>query len=356
MSRRVAASFVGLGVVLVAAVACGGGGGSKQKLGAPAPFSQVRSLLNAKCGSCHPGVVSSLDLSAAHAYASMVGVQAIEDPALERVVAGDPTRSFLFLKVAGWPGNHGNPNVGARMPFGQGPLTAAQIDLLRRWILQGAKNTNGKTSSVNQVATPGNVSELAAAKVPQVTSGSGRIAGRVTDALHRPIVGAVVTLLLVRHDLPGGEEHYLAGVTDADGRYEIRGAPVGRVEIKAYAPGTVYVSRLLNTARGTITRGDVGLPHEAVSTTTTATPSVTKTGNHLDLALAVGGTQIDKNYTLAVNPESGRVFELHPPAGGAERPGRWTRAVPAHGLAGRWIFISVSHLCTVAPFRTVAAS
>ena len=38
--------------------------------------------------------------------------------------------------------------------------------------------------------------------------------------------------------LPGGEEHYLAAVTDPQGRYRIQGAPIGRVEIKAYASGT----------------------------------------------------------------------------------------------------------------------
>ena len=39
----------------------------------------------------------------------------------------------------------------------------------------------------------------------------------------RPIAGAVVAMLVVREDLPGGEEHYLAGVTGADGRYAHRG-------------------------------------------------------------------------------------------------------------------------------------
>jgi hypothetical protein len=329
--------------------------GSERKGGGAVAYAQVQALLAGKCSGCHPGVVPSLDLRAAQSYASMVGVRSIEAPALERVVAGDPERSFLFLKVAGVPGNHGNPTVGSRMPFGQGPLAPAQIDLLRRWIEQGARDRSGKTTSRDEVATPGSLPALAAAQVPEVTSGDAVIAGTVYDAHRRPLPGAVVTLLLVRKDLPGGEEHYLAGVAGPDGRYTIRHAPVGRVEIKAYAPKTVYVSRVLDTRSGQTTNGDVGLPLEAASTSSVAGASARTEGNQLALSLRVSGSSIDRNYTLAVNPASGRVFELRGPGGG-ERAGLWTRSVPEAGLSGRWILFSVSHACTTSAFAEATPS
>jgi hypothetical protein len=346
-------------VALVAVVAAGlvasivGGGGSSRA--APrVPFSAVRSLLASTCSGCHPGVVASLDLTPDNAYRSIVGVRSVETPSLPLVLAGDPGRSYLYIKVAGWPGNGRNPIVGGRMPFGQPPLAARDLATLRDWIAEGAPGDDGRTVSAGEVATPGNVAALAAASAPQVTSGDATIAGTITDARHRPLAGAIVTLLVVRPDLPGGEEHYLAAVTDAAGRYAIHGAPVGRVEIKAYAPGTIYVSHLLTTTAGATTPADVGLPAEASRTPRVAGARVTRRGSQLDLAMDVQGQGLDRNYTLAVNPASGRVFELRADPAGSETPGAWSRTVPATGLSGRWLFVAIDHLCEVSNMLEVA--
>jgi hypothetical protein len=48
------------------------------------------------------------------------------------VVPGSPEQSYLFQKL--FPG----PRIGVRMPNDLPPLTAAQIDLVRRWISEGA--------------------------------------------------------------------------------------------------------------------------------------------------------------------------------------------------------------------------
>jgi hypothetical protein len=319
------------------------------------PFGAVKSLLASRCSGCHPGVVASLDLTPDHAYRSIVGVRAVEAPSLPLVLAGDPGRSYLYVKVAGWPGNGPNPIVGARMPFGQPALAAHDLATLRDWIAEGAPGDDGRTVSAGEVATPGNVEALAAANAPQVTSGDATIAGTITDARHRPLAGAIVTMLVVRRDLPGGEEHYLADVTDAAGRYAIHGAPVGRVEIKAYAPGTVYVSHLLTTAAGATTRADVGLPTEAARTPRIGHARVVPSGaGALRLAMDVSGRNLDRNYTLAVNPDSGRVFELRASPAGSETPGTWTTLVPSAGLRGRWLFVAIDHLCEVSNVLEVA--
>ena len=69
----------------------------------------------------------------------------------------------------------------------------------------------------------------------------------------------------------------------------------------------------------------------------------------------VQGSKLDRNSTLAVNPDSGRLFELRATPEGSEQPGRWSRTVPSAGLRGRWIFLAVNHLCNVSNMITVPA-
>ena len=65
----------------------------------------------------------------------------LEDPHYAYIVSGDPQKSFLYLKVAGF-GRVGQ--IGGRMPFGKPPLTSDQIMLLANWITQGARGPNGQ--------------------------------------------------------------------------------------------------------------------------------------------------------------------------------------------------------------------
>ena len=333
------------------------GSGSKDSSlasGPPALWSDVRALLNGKCSGCHPGVVSSLDLRPGAAYTSIVGVRAVEDPALPYVVAGDPGRSFLYLKIAGWPGNHGSPTVGGRMPLGQGPLAEKQQNLIARWIAQGAKNEAGKTVSANEVPTPGSVDALAAADVPQVSEGDAVIEGTITDEKHRPLAGAVVSMLVIRKDLPGGEEHYRFGTADAQGHYRITKAPIGRIAVKAYAPGTVYVTRYLTTKEGAVTTANVGLPNEVPGNPKVTGAKVVRVGSKLRISMNVSGSGLDRNYTLAVNTQSGDAIELRAQGSADESPGAWSAEVAAAGHGGSWTFFAVTHLCTVSNFMSAS--
>ena len=328
------------------------GSSSTLASGAPASWADVRALLAGKCSGCHPGVVSSFDLRPTAAYASIVGVRSVEDPSLPYVIAGDPQRSFLFLKIAGWPGNHGAPAVGSRMPLGQGRLAQAQLDLIARWITQGAKNSAGKTVSADEVPSPGSVVALAAAKVPQVVQGDAVIEGTVTDVKHRPLPGAIVSMLVIRKDLPGGEQHYRFGTADANGHYRITKAPIGRIAVKAYAPGTVYVTRYLTTHEGGVTIADVGLPTEVPGNPRVTAAKIIRIGSKLRISMNVAGTGLDRNYTLAVNAQSGDAVELRAQGSSDQAPGTWSAKVPAAGHGGPWTFFAVTHLCTVSNFLT----
>ena len=84
---------------------------------------------------CHLGASAplGLDLSEGRAYGNTVGVRSQERPDLFRIASGDPGASYLVMKVEGAAGI-----VGAQMPLGGVPLSAAQIGLLRDWIADGA--------------------------------------------------------------------------------------------------------------------------------------------------------------------------------------------------------------------------
>ena len=177
------------------------------------------------CTGCHPGVNPSLDLTAGDSYDQLVGIQALEDPTLYRVVAGDPERSLLYLKVGGDPPVADIPAIGTRMPPDAPPIDPADIDLVRRWILQGAKDADGHTKGPT-VPSPGNAADRSRRRRPRPRRRARpRSRDRSIGQDREPIEGALVTLLLKGPDLPGREEHYRVAVTDAAGEFTLGDAP-----------------------------------------------------------------------------------------------------------------------------------
>ena len=86
------------------------------------------------CSGCHPPN-GGLNLGAGSAWSSTVNVNSSEQSSLKRIKPGDPDNSYLYRKV------NGGPSItGSRMPQGGPFLSAAQIQLLRDWILAGAPN------------------------------------------------------------------------------------------------------------------------------------------------------------------------------------------------------------------------
>jgi len=144
-------------VVLAAAVAAVAAAGCDEKLSSltgPTPnlqptFSSIQHEIfettdpsgRLACTNCHTnagGRIPSggMNLAAAVAYNSLVGVSSVERPGLMRVNPGDPETSYIIHKLEGSPGI-----VGVRMPRGNGPfLTEGQLLVIKRWIELGAKN------------------------------------------------------------------------------------------------------------------------------------------------------------------------------------------------------------------------
>lgn len=323
----------------------GDGAPLSESLGSPVAYSQVQGVFDEYgCVACHPGVNPSLDLTAERSYEQLVGIQALEDPTLYRVVAGDPGQSFLYLKLGGDAPIADIPAIGTRMPPQSPPIDRADLELIRRWILQGAKNAAGVTGGP-EVPTPGAPPRNLDVPAATETEGSGAITGTVVDQRFEPIAGALVTMLLKGPDQEGGEEHYRVAVTDADGRYTLTDAPVGQYLLKAYGPNTIYVSRIVAVEASETQEAQFGLPDRRVPNPAISNAQVENTR----LSMTVEGSDLDGNYTLAVNPGAGLVFELHRPG---NTPGEWSAEI-AEALEGPWIFLGVDENCNVSEFLTV---
>jgi Carboxypeptidase regulatory-like domain len=263
-----------------------------------------------------------------------------------RVVAGDPGSSFLYLKLGGDPPVADIPAIGTRMPPRGPPIDEADLDLVRRWIAQGAKNADGETGGP-RVPTPGTPPTDLDVAAATERRGTGTISGSVIGEDRRPLDGALVTMLLKGADLEGGEEHYRVAVTNAAGRFTLSAAPAGSYLLKAYAPDTIYVSRIVALDEGGTQEISFGLPDRQMSNPSIAAPRV----EGRRLSMQVTGSNLDGNYTLAVNPGAGLVFELH---NADNAPGRW-RATIDRALDGPWIFMAVDENCNVSDFLTVGS-
>ncbi len=329
--------------VSFAVLGCGGEDGDEA--GTPVSYEQVQGVFDEYgCASCHPGVNPSLDLRVGNSSDALVGFQALEDPTLSRVVAGDPLRSFIYLKLGGDPPVADIPAIGTRMPPRAPPIDPEDLDLIRRWILQGAKGPDGVTGGP-QVPTPGTPPGDLDVAAASETEGSAAIAGSVVDQRFEPIEGALVTMLLAGPGQEGGEEHYRVAVTDSEGRFTLADAPTGQFLLKAYGPDTIYVTRIVALEDGERQEVRFGLPDRVAENPEISSPRVEGTM----LSMTVEGSDLDGNYTLAVNPEAGLVFELH---NADNAPGTW-RATIERELEGPWIFMAVDETCNVSEFLTV---
>jgi hypothetical protein len=351
VSRRTALTALAAVVAVALATAACGGGGEETDLGEPVSYSQVQALFDKHgCIGCHPGVNPSLDLTAENSYDQLVGIQALEDPTLYRVVAGDPERSFLYLKIGGAPPVADIPAIGTRMPPGAPPIPRADMDVIRRWILQGAKGEDGTTGGPT-VPSPGNPPANLDVAAATEAEGTATVTGSVIGQDREPIEGALVTMLLKGPELPGGEEHYRVAVTGADGTFALADAPSGQFLLKAYAPNTIYVSRIVALDEGETQSVQFGLPNRVVENPLISDPVAEETSTGVRLAMDVQGLELDPNYTLAVNPGAGLVFELRNEAA-PEQAGVWS-AETEQKLEGPWIFMAVDKTCNVSDFLTV---
>jgi len=107
---------------------------------ADATFTKVQQeIFNPSCAlsGCHSAAssASGLNLAAGAAFNNIVNVASVEQPSKDRIEPGNPTGSYLWLKVTG-----DSSISGVRMPRGRPALSQDRLDLLRAWIEAGAQN------------------------------------------------------------------------------------------------------------------------------------------------------------------------------------------------------------------------
>jgi Ca2+-binding RTX toxin-like protein len=110
----------------------------------PVSFAnQIQPIFNDNCTRCHSGsgAPRGLRLDAANSYANLVNVASSEVPSLKRIKPGDDDNSYLVHKI------EGTQTVGGRMPLNSTPLSAANIALIRRWVVEGATNSGSTTTT-----------------------------------------------------------------------------------------------------------------------------------------------------------------------------------------------------------------
>lgn len=74
-----------------------------------------------------------LDRDPDQLHEKLVGAQAEGKPDMVLISQGSPSQSYLFLKLT-----RSIPPVGSQMPLGSAPTSAADVQLILRWILNGA--------------------------------------------------------------------------------------------------------------------------------------------------------------------------------------------------------------------------
>lgn len=137
-----------VGVIALSALVVAAGCGSSTPTAPSSPTTPALSfaqqiqaeILNSACVSCHTddGRTPSggLNLKSGSAHAALVGVASSRKAGAIRVIAGNPSGSYLVQKLEG-----AADIVGLRMPRNGPPfLTEAQVALIRQWIQSGALN------------------------------------------------------------------------------------------------------------------------------------------------------------------------------------------------------------------------
>jgi hypothetical protein len=221
-----------------------GGGGTLT-----ADFQSIQdNVFTPICSVCHAGGAApqGLRLDATNSYAMIVGVPSTEDSSVLRIKPGEPDNSYLIQKI------EGHASVGAQMPFGGPPLSAATIATMRQWVTNGAPPATAAApppafALTTVVPATGDVVLESPARIVvafsreldrtrldaetlrlERTSASGTETTSVIPAmLSSPSANPAALLLAPRQPLPDGTYRVLLGGASGEGVSDISGSRLG---------------------------------------------------------------------------------------------------------------------------------
>ncbi len=131
--------------VLVGCEDAGTGTEPEEPEGPPTLSDEVQPIFTSSCAfnGCHGGSIleppeKPMSLAAGQTRSNTVNVPSLQAPSLDRIEPGRPDDSYLVHKIQGTQGEVGGS--GERMPLGLPALTQGEIDLIRGWIADGARN------------------------------------------------------------------------------------------------------------------------------------------------------------------------------------------------------------------------
>ena len=119
----------------------GGTGGSCEEAKSHSDLAWIQTnVFSASCtfSGCHVGSAATaghLSLESSGAHDQLVGTASTSSPSWKRVVAGDPTKSYLLVALGHVAGP--KPTDGF-MPLASPQLCPEKLDAIQRWITAGA--------------------------------------------------------------------------------------------------------------------------------------------------------------------------------------------------------------------------
>jgi hypothetical protein len=125
-------------LVLSLAIACGGSVPQVPEGQQVSYAHHVEPLLVKRCVGCHTAEEpdSELVLERGQGYAQLVERGSVQEPAMRLVKSGEPEASYLWRKLD----QHADKGKGMpRTLFGSKRLPERELDLIRRWIEDGAR-------------------------------------------------------------------------------------------------------------------------------------------------------------------------------------------------------------------------
>ncbi len=207
-------------------------------------YNDVRPVIQRSCQGCHQPASKMSGLVLTEFEGIVTGGQK-NGPAVK---PGDPEQSPLLGYLMG--------KLEPRMPMGGEPLPAAEIELFRRWVSEGAKDDTPESARAPQIP-----SEPPVYQQPPVITGAAfspdgsllAVGGYKEILLHKPDGSGIVARLLGKSD----RIHSLAFTSDSKSLVAVGGTPARFGEVQVWDVASRKLVKSVMTTDDTLFGGSL---------------------------------------------------------------------------------------------------